>query len=135
MNGFRALLANASVILRREPWWAEFWSAVTALAWAGLSYISTDALAVWPSMRVLLRIGDDRFWHLTGFGLGAMQLVFLLCNHRWWRWGAAILLCWFWAVLTLGIWVATPWSPATAVYAGWFGVNVFSILRHLHRAP
>lgn len=134
MNLFRNLVPHASVILRREPWWAEFWSALTTLAWVGLSYASTEQLAVWPSMQVLLRIGDDRFWHLVGLGLGLAQLLFLLCNRRWLRWGAAIFLCWFWAVLTLGVWVAVPWAPGVAVYAGWCGVNVFSILRHLHRA-
>lgn len=135
MKIFGAVLKNAAVILQREPWWAEFWSAITALAWAGLSYASRDNLDVWPSMQVLSRIGDDRFWHLVAFGLGMSQLLFLLCNQRWLRWTAALLLCWFWAVLTLGVWVAVPWAPGVAVYAGWCGVNVFSILRHLRRAP
>ena len=128
---FRVLFYNAALIFRREPWWAEFWSATTALSWAGLSYASTDDLSVWPSMQVLLQIGDDRFWHLVGFGLGLFQLVVLIGNQRWMRWIGAVAMCWFWAVLTLGVWVAVPWAPGAAVYAGWCGVNVLSILRLL----
>ena len=129
MKAFDRLRLNAAAIFQREPWWAEFWSAITAVVWAGLSYASVEDLRDWPSMRVLAELGDDRFWHLIGFGLGASQLVFLLCNQRWFRWGAAIALGWFWAVLTLGVWAAVPWAPGVAVYAGWCGINVFSVLR------
>lgn len=128
------LLRNVALIFKREPWWAEFWSAMTALSWAGLSYWSVEALREWPSMRILTEIGSDEFWHFTGFVLGLAQLLFLLSDRRWLRWGAAVALCWFWAVLTIGVWVAVPWAPGVAVYAGWCGINVFSILRLL-RAP
>ena len=118
-------------LFEREPWWAEFWSALTAVLWAGLTYASLETMREWPSMRLLVQIGDDRFWHLLGFGLGFGQLMFLASNRRWLRWGAALAQGWFWGVLTLGVWVATPWSPAVAVYAGWCGINVFSVLRLL----
>lgn len=132
MLGFSAFLRD---ILRREIWWAEFWSGMTALGWAWLSYASVEDLAYWPSMHVLVQIGNDRFWHVIAFGLGISQLVFLMFNHRGLRWGAALLMCWFWGVLTLGVWVATPWAPGVAVYAGWCGINVFSILRLLRPFP
>lgn len=131
MTGLGVILRRATLIFRREPWWAEFWSAATAMAWAGLSWISTDNLAVWPSMQVLLRIGDDRFWHVVAFGLGAGQVAFLVADHRWLRWIAALALCWFWAVMTIGVWMAVPWAPTVVVYGGWCGINVFSILRLL----
>ena len=131
MSGFDTLLRGACNIFRREPWWAEFWSALTAVSWSVLSFASMDALRFWPSMRVLLELGGDRFWHVAGVGLGMMQLLFLVCDQRWLRWGASLALCWFWGVLTMGVWVATPWAPGVAVYAGWCGVNLFSILRLL----
>ena len=133
MRDSRALRFLAA-IFRREPWWAEFWSGATAISWAGLSYMSVEQLRDWPSMRVLTEIGGDRFWHSAGIGLGLSQLVFLLLNERWLRWGAAVLQCWFWAVLTLGVWQAVPWAPGVAVYAGWCGINLFSILRLLRRS-
>ncbi len=120
-------------VFRREPWWAEFWSALTALAWAGLSWGNANDLDAWPSMQVLLRLGGERTWHLLAGGLGLAQLLFLLVDYRWLRWGGAVAGCWFWAVLTLGIWVAVPWAPGVAVYAGWCGINAFSILRLLRR--
>lgn len=129
-DGFRRCVLLA---WSREPWWAEFWSASTAVIWAGLSYSSAERLRDWPSMRILIEIGDDRFWHLVGFGLGLIQLIVLVWDRQWMRWGAALVQGWFWGVLTLGVWAATPWSPAVAVYAGWCGINVFSALRLLRR--
>lgn len=129
MRGFDIVLRRAVLIFRREPWWAEFWSGATALAWATASYASTDPLAMWPSMQVLLQIGGDGLWHALGLGLGLAQLGFLVADHRWLRWGAALAMCWFWAVLTLGVWAAVPGAPGVVVYAGWCGINVFSILR------
>ena len=131
MNVFEPLLRGVATTFRREPWWAEFWSAMTAVWWSALSFASMDPLRGWPSMRVLSELGGDRFWHLVGVGLGGAQMVFLLCDHRWLRWVAAVALCYFWGVLTLGVWAATPWAPSTAIYAGWCGINVFSILRLL----
>ena len=131
MKAFDGLIQGAATIFRREPWWAEFWSAMTAVMWSSLSFASMGALQYWPSMRVLTELGGDRFWHVAGVGMGAMQFLFLLCDQRWLRWGAAIGMCWFWGVLTLGVWVATPWAPAVAIYAGWCGINLFSILRLL----
>ena len=124
-------------LLQREPWWAELWSAVTALAWAGLGWGSTSGITfdldAWPSMQVLLRLGGDQFWHSAAAVLGIAQLLFLALDRRWLRWMAAVAGGWFWAVLTLGVWAAVPWAPAVAVYAGWCGVNVISILRLPHR--
>lgn len=131
MRAFDGLVRSATIIFHREPWWAEFWSALTAVLWSSLSFASMGALRYWPSMRVLTELGGDRFWHVAGVTMGAMQLLFLLWDQRWLRWGAAVGLCWFWGVLTLGVWVATPWAPAVAVYAGWCGINLFSILRLL----
>lgn len=131
MRAFSGFIQGASSIFRREPWWAEFWSAMTAVMWSLLSSVSMGALRYWPSMRVLTELGGDRFWHVAGVAMGAMQFLFLLYDQRWLRWGAAIGMCWFWGVLTLGVWVATPWAPAVAVYAGWCGINLFSILRLL----
>ncbi len=133
MSKLRSTVRAATAIFCRDPWWAELWSALTALAWVVLSYASTEQLAVWPSMQVLLQISDDRFWQLIGLCLGLAQLTFLFCNRRWLRWSAAIFLTWFWAVLTLGVWVAVPGAPGVAVYAGWCGVNLLSTLRHFHR--
>lgn len=131
MRAFDGLVRSATAIFHREPWWAEFWSALTAVLWSLLSFASMGALGYWPSMRVLTELGGDRFWHVTGVAMGTMQLLFLLWDQRWLRWGAAVGLCWFWGVLTLGVWVATPWAPAVAVYASWCGINLFSILRLL----
>jgi hypothetical protein len=104
---------------------------MTALAWSAMIRASLDRFQDWPSMRVLGEIGTDRFWHILGFGLGFCQISALALESRWGRWVTAVALGWFWGVLTLGVWIATPWSPAVAVYAGWCAINLFSIMRLL----
>ena len=125
------ILDRAGLLFRREPWWAEFWSGLTAMAWSAATWVRPNELDAWPSMQVLLRLETDAFWSMAGFVLGGMQVSVLLADRRWLRWGGAVTMCWFWAVLTVGIWAAVPGAPAVAVYAGWCGINVFSILRLL----
>ncbi len=128
----RLLKYEARRLLDWEPWWAEFCSATTAVLWTALTYFCLGHFQDWPSMRVLNEIGDERFWHLLGFGLGSFQIAVLAADWRWGRWLSAAAQGWFWGILTLGVWVATPWSPTIAIYAGWCAVNVLSIMR-LHR--
>ena len=113
---------------RREPWWAEFWSGMTAIGWGALG---VAASGVWPSMSVLAQLGGAAFWEQAALVLGAMQLAFLVVDKRWLRWVGAAALAWFWAVLTLGIWAAVPGTPGVAVYAGWCGINLYSSVRLL----
>lgn len=129
-----AVVAHLRLFFKREPWVSELCSALTALGWVSLSYVSRDNLAYWPSMKVLLSIGDDRFWHLLGLALGIGQFLFVIFDQWLLRWMASLVLCWFWCVLTLGVWYATPWAPAVAVYAGWGAANLFSVIR-LPRRP
>lgn len=128
---FRLVLAHLSLILRREPWFAELWSALTSIAWGTLTYVSPTDMAAWPSMQYLLRIAGDDTWSALSLGLGSFQLIVLLGDYRWLRWGAAVAMCWFWSFMTIGVWVSVPWAPGVAIYAGWIGINVFSILRLL----
>jgi hypothetical protein len=127
----KLLLFEFRRFLDREPWCAEFWSGTTALIWAMMTYSGLERFRDWPSMRVLCEIGNDHFWHLLGLGLGACQIAVLVSDRRWARWLVAVAQGWFWGVLTLAVWVATPWSPAVAIYAGWCAINVSSIMRLL----
>lgn len=129
MTTLERMFGAVAHALRREPWWAEFWSAATAIGWSAVSLAETSAMGQWPSMQVLLQLGGDRFWHAAGMGLGLAQLTVLLLDQRGLRWCAAVAMCWFWAVLTLAVWTAVPGSPGVAVYAGWSAGNLFSILR------
>lgn len=131
MARISGLLIRGKALFRKEPWWAEFWSAVTAMMWSAMAISDPRGLDVWPSMQVLLTIADDFFWDTAGLTLGAAQFTALLVDRRWFRWGAAIAMCCLWGMLTTGVAAATPWSPAVAVYAGWCGINLMSIFRLL----
>ena len=135
MSAVLLVARHARAMFRREPWWAEFWSAAVAIAWSLLSVVGADPLRDWPSMRLLSELGGDRFWHVAALGLGSAQLVFLVLDERWLRGGTAIAMGGFWGVLTVGVWAALPWAPGVAVYAGWCGINLFSITRLLRHYP
>ena len=125
---FRPLRAGAALLWRREPWWAELWSGLTAVGWGATGVAATG---VWPSMAVLARLGGVGFWEAAGLGLGCVQLALLAADARWLRWAGEAGMAWFWGVLTLGVWVAVPGAPAVAVYAGWCGINLYSSVRLL----
>lgn len=133
MTGFklpvsRTLGAGAVRLWRREPWWAEFWSGLTAIGWGGAC---VAANGVWPSMAVLAQLGGQGFWEAAGLGLGFLQLALLLADARWLRWAGSAAMAWFWGVLTLGVWAAVPGAPGVAIYAGWCGINLYSSVRLL----
>ncbi len=132
MRTFKQLARELAISLRGDVWWAELWSGMTALCWALFSLRYQHELA--PSMQMPVRLGDAGIWQLLSFALGSAQLFILILNHKWLRWAAAMLMGWFWGVLTLGVWTTGPWAPGVVVYAGWCGINVFSILRQLQRS-
>ncbi len=132
MKVFRSpLLLHLQRVFWRSPWAAELGGALTAISWAVLSYAAPTDMEAWPSMLFLLRLAPDEFWQAAGFSLGFWQLVFLALDSRWGRWGMALALGWFWSLLAMGVWLAVPWAPGVAVYAGWVAVSVFSVLRLL----
>ena len=125
------IMARLRFIMRREPWWAEFWSGLIAVAWAVDSVAVNAGAQDWPSMSVLTEIADDQTWHVVALVLGVTQIVLLVLDYRWPRWVAALALCWFWGVMTVGVYYGVPGSPMWTMFMGWCGINLFSILRLL----
>ncbi len=80
-------------------------------------------------MKVLLRIAPQEAWQALALVIGFAQFGFMLLNHRPMRWVMAGVAAWFWGSMAFGVWVATPWNPAAVAYAGWCGLNAFSIIR------
>ena len=125
------LWIGAVAVFKREPWWAEFWSGTTAIMWGILSIFSTYNRQTWPASIMMEDFGGEMLWNATALIMGVVQIGFLIADHRWLRWTGALVMCWFWAVLTLAVVRIVPGSPTIAVYIGWCGINCFSILRLL----
>lgn len=119
------------MVFSRSPWAADLGSAMTALTWSLMFTLAPKDMTDWESMRLLETLATQDAWQAMAMVLSVVQLVATIMNYRWLRWGAALVAAWFWGVLTLGVWSATPWNPAVAAYAGWCGINLFSILRLL----
>ena len=126
-----ALVQHLRRVFWRSPWAAELGCALAAMLWAVLSWAGPRDMEAWPSMLFLLRLAPDEFWQAAGLSLGFWQAAFLVLDCRWGRWALALALGWFWSLLTLGVWIATPWAPGAAAYGGWAVVSVFSVLRLL----
>ncbi|MDB5849772.1 MAG: hypothetical protein JWP29_3524 [Rhodoferax sp.] len=115
----------------RTPWWGEIVGAITAFAWGLVAWISPGDLARWPSMSLLLQIGDDQFWCGICMSLGLLQFTVALFDRRWCRWGMALCMSWLWAIIALGIFSAVGLTPVIVPTCGWALMNVVSILRLL----
>lgn len=129
----REFIEHLRRVFDKTPWYAELASAVTAIVWSLVAWVSPDDMNTWRSMGFLVRLATDDHIQSIGLFLGAAQFIALISNRRWRRWVASLLMCWFWSLLTVSVWVAVPWAPEVAVYAGWVAVNVCSIMRLLRR--
>ena len=127
----RGIIGHLRRVFWRSPWAAEMGCALTTMAWGGMLWAAPGDMDAWPSMALLLRLAPDEAWQALGVSLGFWQVVSLLLDWRWGRWAMAGAMGWFWSVLALAVWTATPWAPHAAAYAGWAMVNVFSVLRLL----
>lgn len=126
-----AVVSHLRWVFSRSPWAADLGSALTAVGWAIVMWAAPHDMVAWPAMLVLVNIADQEAWEAAGLALGLGQFAAMAVDRRWMRWTAAVALSWFWGVLAVGVWSATPWNPATVAYAGWCAINVFSILRLL----
>ena len=121
--------AHIRRVFWRSPWAAECASSVTAMAWAAVIGAAPNDLEIWPGMALMLRLCSQEFLTATSLVLGAGQFLMLALDVRWGRWCMAVLMCWFWSVLALAVWVATPWSPHAAMYGGAAIACLLSLLR------
>lgn len=127
----RRLLAD---LFNTEPWLAEFGSGLAILIWGLLAVFGTPTPTDWPSMSLMLAISDSDMWGWFGVALGLGQLAFFRFFDRrwkrpWLRWGAAIIIGWMWAVITISTCRITPWVPGLGAFIGMYAVNVILIFR------
>lgn len=122
-------VTNLKIIFEREPWWAEWWSAVVVTSYTAVSVFNPSEVDQREAFKVLVEVGTPFFWEVTGLICGIHQMVSLLAEWRRMRWLAAILLCIWWGVHTVAVYVADPHARITLFYLAFTGINLFSILR------
>jgi hypothetical protein len=135
VRGFRAAVRGWLHTFRREPWLAEFWSAWAAIGWAVISINSHEELSARQSYILMVRVADTQTWEMLGLALGLCQLAALIYDERMWRWGVAVVLSWWWSLLSVGIYMVDKDAPGLALFVSYAGINIFSLFRLLKHYP
>jgi hypothetical protein len=116
-------------ILTREPWWAEFWSALAAIGWALVAFSANDVLNERAAFIQLAYMASPIFWEMSGFALGTIQLFALIFANAYGRVCASFFCTWWWTFITLSILLHDPRAPSIALYIVFAAINVFSMLK------
>ena len=111
----------------QEPFWVEFWSGITAMAWAAMVWGMPFDLSDLALYRVLATIMTDVQWEWTAIVLGSLQVFLALANCRWGRWMLAFFMSWWWLTLGYGAYYSATIAPGVVVYGGWGMANLTSM--------
>lgn len=125
----KEMLDSIKLILSREPWWAEFWSAVASLFWVILSMYNEGATDKYYLYFQLSLLVNPQFWEFTGLLIGLFQMAALLLSSKKLRWAAAFLASWWWIFLSVSLFVNFATAPSLALYAVFACINLFSMIR------
>ena len=129
MGRVGAACDHARLLLRREPWWAEWWAGIATLAWALWSWLSPIGLDDKPAWAVLVALMNEGWWQATGATLGAVKLIILLLDHRTARRLSCFFGLWWWSLLTLAVLSVDTSAPSAALYAVFGAINLYSLAR------
>lgn len=127
----RSIIRYISNIYLREPWWAEFWSGAIAIGWAIAFLADGEPLSISApnTFQVMEHIAPGGVWAAFCAAAGTFQLAALLADARKARWAGAIIMGWFPLTSVAAMLLSSHLVPHVAVYAGWFGINLFSVFR------
>ena len=133
------LFRHLGRLLRREPWWAEFWAGAGCLVWTLWIFLAAVEPGTRPTFRLATSLppllADERFWQASGAVLGLIQVASLLADHRRARRAASFLGSWWWTTLFLALLLADPGAPAMALYAVMAAINLVSLVRLRPETP
>lgn len=124
-------LANKwSELLRREHWWAEFWSAVVAICWALQNTIDPASLSEVEYYQFLTKLMPEWVIELVSFVVGLFQLWALVLGHKTMARGiAGMLASIVYSFCLISFFMSHDIPPGWVFCAGWVGINVFAIAR------
>lgn len=125
-------LRHLSALFRREPWWAELWSAAAAILWAIWVLFAGSDLTHGDAYRVILGFADEAVWIASGMMLGLLHIVTVLTDLRPVRRLACGLAAWWWSVLLLSMFLMVPRAPGLALFAIMVAINMVSMVRLPH---
>jgi hypothetical protein len=117
-------------LLERAPWLdIEFWSAASAVGWAGMSLVMPGDLTDRPSWVWLGQVLSPPWWEFAGVLLGAAQGAALFHLAPLQRWVAAFAASCFWLLLMTSIIVADHAAPSIILYLAFGAANLVAMGR------
>lgn len=115
--------------LKREPWWAELWSAIAVIAWTVASNNSTHLTYYHPANVQLELIRSKLFWEASGIAIGIFQLISVVNDKIIYRWTAALIVSWWWMFLVVAILKNDVNPPGLTLYFVFVAINLFSMIK------
>jgi len=113
-----------------EPWWAEWWSAVIALAWCLYNATGVSGLEALAPYQAVTEIVPSGYVYLFASIVPVMQALALRLDRRPARLALCAIMAWWWGFITLAIIFLAPVStPAVPMYAGMACINLNSLWR------
>lgn len=129
MNLFRTLASRLSNLIRREHWFAEFWSGTVAVLWAIWNATAGTDLHTSLPYELITRLLSAGTLESIAVVVGLSQLYFLLYGPWIGRAVSAFVSCWFYSLFLVSFLAADTPQPGTVFVLGWVGVNVFAVVR------
>ncbi len=126
------------VLFRRmvdhEPWWAEWWAAVAALAWCA-AVVNMGGMGQYPGFAFPLQVAPEWVWYAVCVFVPLAQLWALRRDERRARFWACFLMAWWWTFVGLAVVTRGVAVPSLTFYLVFAGMNLNSVLRlRLERA-
>ena len=116
-------------MLDHEPWWAEFWSAVGAIAWCLTALAFSPGLHNMPTFAFAVTVLPEWMLYLFGLVTPSAQLWAVRRDHRAARLALAAVMCWWWAVMFLGLTIWSQFTPGMVLYAVPMCSNMVSVAK------
>lgn len=113
---------------RRPHWFAELWSSVVLVGFAGWSLVQPISSDAFKSFDAIVRVMPAECWSYATGLTGIIQFGALWADRRALRGIAALCSTWLFSALTIGAVMAFP-SPIDVFPIGFLGINLFALLR------
>lgn len=126
-----AALTRWLVVFKREPWWAEFWSALACLSWGAYSMYLPTRMEMRYQLDVLTQLASGTFWEVTAMCLGTTQFIALIWNERLVRWAVALVASWWWSMHFVAFLAVDPQARTVVFFVIFALLNLLSVARLL----
>lgn len=111
-----------------EPWWAEWWAAMAALAWL-IAVVAMGGMNQYTGFAWPLQVAPEWVWYAVCGAVPLIQFWALRQDERRARFWACFLMAWWWTFVGLAVAIGGIDVPSLILYPLCAGMNLNSVLR------